>query len=246
MRPRSEVGASIARLRLRGRTLVSAYPAVYLPLARLKYRSHEGQVIQEDTRIVIDGFPRSGNSFAVVAFQLSQPLPVSIAHHIHAPAQVIRAARKRIPTIVLVRDPEDAILSHVIREPALSLRQALWSWTNFYEHVIPFRDRFVVGDFRVVTTDFAAIVEQVNRKFGTDFVPFEHTEANVRRCFDVIESRIRKRAGSVSESAVPRPSSERAVQKEHLRSELRSRGIGALHARARRLYDAFVGVSERS
>jgi hypothetical protein len=47
-----------------------------------------------------------------------------IAHHLHAPAQVIRAARWWILTPVLMRRPRDAVLSLVIRDPA-SVDQAL-------------------------------------------------------------------------------------------------------------------------
>jgi hypothetical protein len=245
MKQLSGPGASVSRLRLRGRTLISAYPSVYLPLARWKYRSHEGQVVGRETELVIEGFPRSGNSFAVVAFELSQHRPTSVAHHIHAPAQVIEAARRGIPTIVLVREPEDAVVSQVIREPALSLGLALRGWISFYEHVLPLRDRCVLGDFRIVITDFSAVVEQVNRRFGTDFGLFEHTQANVQRCFDVIESRVHSRTGSVPESRVPRPSVEREAQKEAIRSQLRSDHIERLRARARHLYDDCVTAAER-
>jgi hypothetical protein len=47
-----------------------------------------------------------------------------IAHHLHVPAQVIRAAWGRILTLVLMRRPRDAILSLVISDPA-SVDQAL-------------------------------------------------------------------------------------------------------------------------
>jgi len=47
-----------------------------------------------------------------------------IAHHLYASAQVIRAARWRILTLVLMRRPRDAVLSLVIRDPA-SVDQAL-------------------------------------------------------------------------------------------------------------------------
>ena len=43
------------------------------------------------TELVIEAFPRSANTFATVAFQLSQPAPVRVAHHLHAPAQVTEA-----------------------------------------------------------------------------------------------------------------------------------------------------------
>jgi hypothetical protein len=47
-----------------------------------------------------------------------------IAHPLHAPAQVIRAARWRILTLMLMRRPRDAVPSLVKRDPA-SVDQAL-------------------------------------------------------------------------------------------------------------------------
>jgi hypothetical protein len=58
--------------------------------------------VSRTTQLVIEGYPRLGNTFAVVAFLQAQKEDVRIAHHLHAPAQVIRAARWRIPTIVLI------------------------------------------------------------------------------------------------------------------------------------------------
>src|SRR5207247_8264431 len=54
-----------------------------------------GEVATAETEICIEGFPRSGNTFAVIAFQQAQTRTVSIAHHVHAPGSVIGAARRR-------------------------------------------------------------------------------------------------------------------------------------------------------
>jgi hypothetical protein len=47
-----------------------------------------------------------------------------IAHHLHVPAQVVRAARWQIPSLVLIRRPRDAVLSFAIWDP-ISVDQAL-------------------------------------------------------------------------------------------------------------------------
>src|SRR5918999_5771267 len=93
-------------------TIVAQQPLLALPLARL--RGH-GVPFERDTEIVIEGFPRSANSFAVAAFARAQGRKPKIAHHVHAPAQVIAAARAGIPAIVLIRNPEEAVLEYVIK-----------------------------------------------------------------------------------------------------------------------------------
>ena len=44
-----------------------------------------------NTQLVIEGFPRSANTFAVITFWHLQPKKVIVAHHQHVPAQIIRA-----------------------------------------------------------------------------------------------------------------------------------------------------------
>ena len=128
---------------------------------------------------MIDGFQRSANTFAVTAFQVAQPEPVNVAHHLHAAAQIIAAVRAGIPTIVLVREPEETILSHMIRLPYATGRQAIKNYIRFCEGVAPYRRGFVVGEFRAVTSDFGAVVRDLNATFHTSFAEFEHTDENV-------------------------------------------------------------------
>ena len=94
--------------------------------------------------------------------------------------------------LVPVREPKPTILSLVVREPHVSVTQALKSYARFYTTLRPHREQFVIATFDEVTKDFGAVIRRVNSRFGTTFVPFEHTEANVKRCFALIEDRSRK------------------------------------------------------
>ena len=152
-------------------------------MARLRYRGVSDRVVGPDTDLVIDGFQRSGNTFAVIAFEISQPRPYATAHHLHAAAQIIASARHDVPCLLLVRDPVEAVISHLQREPRVTPRQALTNWSLFHERVLPYRDQFVLGDFREVTTDYGNVIRAVNDRFQTAFVPFEHTDANVQTVF---------------------------------------------------------------
>jgi hypothetical protein len=140
------------RLRHLVRTRISEHPALYLPIARRKYpgtrhllfarRNYPGtcpEVVGSETELVIDGYTRCATTFAVYAFQLAQERPVRVAHHLHAPAQLIVAAKMGIPVLALIREPREAILSQLIREPGISLRGALVAYARFYSSLMPQR-----------------------------------------------------------------------------------------------------------
>jgi hypothetical protein len=55
----------------------------------------------------------------------------------------------------------------------------LRNYALFYNAVMPYKTAVVTATFPQITADFGAIVEAINVKFGSTFVPFEHTEENV-------------------------------------------------------------------
>jgi len=157
-------------------------------------RRHPLAVVRAETELVIEAYPRSANTFSAFAFQTSQPRPVRLAHHLHAPAQIAAAAGRGVPILVPVRHPRDCVVSIAIRSPHVSLAQALDAYRRFHEAVLPHRDACHVARFEDVTTDFGRVVEAVNARFGTAFTPFQHTPENVAAVYALIEERARQPA----------------------------------------------------
>jgi hypothetical protein len=182
-------GSRARRARHRLRTVVTEHPRIYLPFARHKYPGPSPRVLDADTAVVIDGYTRSASTFAVYAFQIAQPEPVRVAHHLHAPAQLMEAARRGLPTIMVIREPRGAVLSQVVREPGVDLLDALWAYSRFHESLMDHRDAFVVADFDQVTNDFGAVVRRMNAKFATSFVAFGGGEQQTSWCTRLIEQR---------------------------------------------------------
>jgi hypothetical protein len=260
---------AVRRARHRLRTHVSEHPALYLPFARRKYPGPSPEVIGPQTELVIDGYTRSATTFAVYALQLAQPRPVRMAHHLHAPAQLIAAAHRGVPALALLRRPEGAILSQLVREPGVAMRDALVAYTRFYTRLMPYRHAFVAGEFAAVTGDFGAVVRRLNARFGTSFTPFEHTPEHVQQCLDLIRHRgtlspmllgfesgtataaeawreaeaLAGRTAETAEAWVPSAGRERS--KDELRTQWRSPQLAGLRARAERAYDTFL-AGERS
>jgi len=232
------------RFRHKIRSLIDAHPAIYLPLCRLR-RKTRTLTVEKNTELVIGGFPRSANTFAVAAFVLAQGRPVKIARHLHAPAQVIAATRMGIPTVVLIRQPRDATLSLIVRAP-YTVEQALKDYIRFYTSIVPYRDGYVVAPFYEVTQDFGCVIKKINAYFGTDFRVFNHTKDNIEKVFQIVEEMDKEDTGrkDVQESTVARPSQQKEALKDSLRSRLDSPTAKRLLAKAEQVYNQFIAVGE--
>jgi hypothetical protein len=163
--------------------------SVYLAVARLKY-GH--MVVSDQSELLIDGFTRSGVVFATIAFQLAQQRPVRLAHLLHSPAHVIAGVRLGVPCLVTVRHPRDAVLSAMIREPALSIGQLLAAHDRFYRTLMPYRNRIVVAQFDRVTADLGGLTEELNERFGCRFTPPDLAPELVARAFELIDERAQR------------------------------------------------------
>jgi hypothetical protein len=222
------------------KTLVARYPPLALAVARL--RSGHGEVVSRDTEIVIEGFPRTGSSFAVAAFRRAQGRPVRVAHHVHAPAQVTVAVRRRIPALVLIRKPEDSVLSLVIRNPEIPIAQALKGFERFYRPLLRVKARFEAATFDEVIEDFGKVIDRINERYGTSFARFEHTEPNAASILAEIEEDYltREPPGERYERIIPRPSQRRLRLKQELRGQYRDPALAEARGRAESLYESFV------
>jgi len=243
----------------------SEHPLVYLPFARYKYPGPSPEVISAQTQLVIEGYTRSAMTFAVYALQLAQDEPVRLAHHLHAPAQLIEAVRRGVPALVLIREPQGAILSQLVREPDVALADALLAYSRYYARVYPYRAGFVVADFQEVTMDFGSVTRRLNARFGTSYREFVHTEENVQECLSLIKHRgtlsgtllgfesgvvgrpeLRRELERLASGTTPTgtkeawvPSADRERAKAELHEQWLSSAIAPLRERAQRAYLAF-------
>jgi len=216
-------------------THAGKHPAAFYGLYRLA-RKDLARVVTPETELVIEGFPRSANSFARVAFNRAQKGTVRIATGLHVPAQVIRAARWRIPTLVLIRRPKDAVLSFAVRDP-ISVEQALKYYLSFYETVEGYDDAYILGTFDEVTEDFGRVIRRLNDRFDTSFSPFHHNERNVEAVLARVERNSKRTFGeSHWENKASRPVAAREETKRGLEHELEGPEAGRLLSRAEAVY----------
>jgi hypothetical protein len=198
------------------------------------------QLIDDKTDLVVDGFPRSANSYAEAAFAVSQyERDIMIASHTHAAAQIIEGTRRGLPTVLLYRDPDMAVSSLVENSDYhLDPVQLFREYATFYGAVLPVLDRVAFAPFYVATQDFSTIVERTNALFGTAFaVPVMDTSfrAEVNRWRDE-ESLARKgRPTLYSECRDPQAL---AARKESL-ARIRAYIVALQDPARRRAHDLF-------
>jgi hypothetical protein len=226
------------------RTFVGARPGLYFPMQWLRGGTHRERLVDGATNLCVEGFPRSANSFAVGAIEAAQDASINIAHHAHVPAPAMRACRLGIPTLILIRDPVEAVISlrglsyQTDRRAGRPLRDdvpfasKLEAWMTFYDCLAPFRDQFVVAPFEVVVRDMGAVIKALNAAFGLTLTPFDHTESNVQA--------LREQYGYHA-----LPSDERAALKQRARHEFEAEveGDSSIVSSARARHERWVTSS---
>jgi hypothetical protein len=235
----------IQRLRAKLYYVLGPYPSPFFLLWKILHPRADHHV-HAQTEIVIEGYPRSSNSFADAAFRVAQlPEQVQQAHHVHAPAQIIRGVKRGLPCVVLIRPPEDAVVSSAIYDPENPLRHHLRAYNRFYRSLLPHQDKFVTGLFDEVTSDFGRVIRRVNDRFGTAFAGFTHTEQGEQEVLDILRKEGLRMEGEKFEARAAMPVETRKAEQERLKEALSLPEYGPLLDEARDLYRTYEGFADR-
>lgn len=232
------------RIRRLLRNQISTSPLLY---SLITSRGKTGyRVVTSLTDLVLEGFPRSGNSFAEAAILCSQGDGIKLAHHTHAAANVLRAVQLGKPCYVLLRAPADCCISLVIQEGEThDLTLALSEYERFHRAISPVANRICLVPFEVATRDFDRSIDHLNAIYGTRFVhppPGMTRETIMARTDEVSRSR-----GTVQDGVEPyspfaseRVKAQRAEHQAALREELRDPKHAPRLARCEALYQALL------
>jgi hypothetical protein len=176
----------------------------------LRGRNPRDHVVQRGlTRICIEGYPRSANTWAVLMFRQANET-LHIAHHTHSTANISRALRYGIPTVVPIRNPIDAVTSAVVGKN----RQDVDGGISYYGWVEPRVDSLVVAEFEEVTRDFNLVIGRVNLKYGTSFEYIADIETAASRVKQLIRSKVRERGiDALRKEAIPNLERERLKER---------------------------------
>ena len=216
---------------------IGRHPALYYKIYARGYPFSE-MAVRENSDICIEGFPRSANSYAVVTFKLDNS-GIKPGHHLHVPAQIMRACQLNKPVISLIREPQDAVTSFLIFQSSENATLYLKLYIDFYKALIPYRKQIVIADFKTVTGDFNSVIKRINQKYGTQFNEIN----NLRQRQDKIFSRLKEInqqffAGRLQNGMIP------DKQREKTKKQVRQRVLNnPLFETAQQVYYSFTEES---
>ena len=195
---------------------IGRYPSLFMNLYRtFAPQKNQKLLFGHDTELVLEGYPRSANTFSVVAFEQAQSRPVKLAHHLHVEAQLIQAARENKPAVALLRNPEDCFRSLLVRHPETPVSWAINRYIQFYTAISKLGDKCLIITYEEVINDMGAVIEKINKHFGTNYDVPVHDQTMVQQVFSKVES-INQQIDQGKESHVARPSKERKQQSQNI------------------------------
>lgn len=237
----------MSRISTRFRDGLRASPLAFSIIGRRgEHPDFERRIVRPGDDAVIEGYPRSGNTFGTMAFRRAQPGPLKIGNHFHAPAQVLLAARYKIPALVVVREPAAAALSYCVYNGGrASAARAVELYIAFHEPILRCPEAWVPARFKEVIADFAPAIERLNRQFGTAFVPYVNSPEEDALTREAVEAKRLKRLAhrGDAEASIARqtvPSAEKDQLKGRYRDAFESAAVRALLARAAECHAAVL------
>jgi len=218
------------------RNQLQRWPTLYLSLLNMKRRGHwsSAWIVNGQTNLVIEGYPRSANSFYFSAFRLLHGKDMSIATHLHVSSQIVQATRLQIPTVVMLREPLQAAMSlkaldcqchpeSVEKWMQIPLHHYLEDYCEFYKPLIKLKGQFVVAPFHEVTEHIQPSIERINHMFNTTFIARNLTGSEKQQIF--------KEGGDHLS-----PSENRERIKDQIRSEKNQSATKHWHEKALAVY----------
>lgn len=225
------------------RRQLSSRPALYLPIRRL---GRPNATVTRSTQLVIEGFPRSGNSFTELAIRASQPSLERLAHHSHSAAQVKRAVEWGIPTLLVIREPAEAIASLAAHQRGTRLVQSLVKdYVHFHVSILGSLPGIVTVTFDEVTGDFNTVVDRLNARFGLGLRPVDDLDDLRRSALRLMDERSKARQrGEIGGANPDRPRAAETPIKTTARAALSSESISEWLCHANLLYRGLADLAQ--
>ncbi len=174
---------------------MDAAPELWKLTQQWRYRNSGSlrKFVTPDHQIVLEGFPRCGNSFAVRAFLHANGTRQnwSIATHAHRIAQVELAVKYGLPTVIFIREPREAIssLAALNERPADDLAtrnfiiEKMEYYARYHQRIWELHDRLIISRFETTVSRFGSVIEALNAKFDRTFVPYSDLAADTQSIF---------------------------------------------------------------
>jgi hypothetical protein len=123
----------------------------------------------KDTEIVLEGFPRSANTYMYWFFVTAQQREVKVGHHLHSSYQIRTAVRYGIPCVFLIRDPLDCVASAILRDARMDAGTLLRAYRTLYSAAVHYADDMLIVPQKAAVEDPNLVIKAINERFGRAF-----------------------------------------------------------------------------
>ena len=200
-----------------------------------------------NTQFLVDAFPRCGNTFFYYLLRETQESDLRIAHHMHSAGHLAMGVRFGVPTMTIVRKPDAACLSHIIRVPNVSAQASLESYLRFHTVLLKLSNVLIVTFEEVIkepdsTLKLISQIYPVIKYVKVDKMVLENVDMRVKKA-DMHDRQARNDQRDES-FTVAKPSPAREKIKEQRKEEIYSQG--RLLIRCNEVYNQLIAKLERS
>jgi len=190
------------------------------------YRKNRGVKINyfnHKIKFLLDGYPRSGNTFAASLVKYIFGKDVSFVHHFHAIAPIKIALRKDLPVCILIRDPKEAITSNYLKTFALKnkdvlreinknlLKKLTIEYSDYYKFVYKKRNKINIIIFKDFISKPEIFLSKINSLVYNDDFKISPLQ---------IKDAINNYGGATDTYGSSKPSAEKEKLKDILKSVL--------------------------
>jgi hypothetical protein len=236
---------SQGRLALRRIRSVIGNDPLFLPIVLRATPRGTSRRITAATSVVVEGYPRSGNTYAAAALRHVGGPELTIASHVHTPSQVVLAVRRQVPVLLAIRQPVDSIASLIIAAPHVPIELAVREWTDHYGRLWRHRSNFVIATFDQITQDFNDVIDRLNERFAVHIPPFAGDEPS-RSAVQELMAADHDRFHANDERSAPWPTASRDEARRHLLSQLSLPRYAALITGANDLFERYAAAAVSS
>jgi len=171
------------------KNIISNYPNLYYFLIRFKYSKKKffNLTPNEKTELVIEGYPRSGNTFFVTALKYTQKRKLNLAHHLHNIAQIKHGLENKIPVVILLREPKEAVKSLILRENYQNQTLLLKNYFFFYKFVKKNKKQILIFKFETIIKNFDKCIKKINKTFNMNYAIKKLNNNDIKKIFIEID-----------------------------------------------------------
>ena len=152
--------------------------------------------------LLIEGFPRSANTYLLHGIKILSKKNLNIASHLHNFSHVRESLKMDIKTIIIYREPADCIASYIIK---FNIKPTYWNikilakaYIKFYKEILAFKglSNLMFISFEEITKNPEKCFIKIEKFLSTIFYKYD----------DTIDQKIKKKVIQKKLSANSNPS----------------------------------------